>query len=123
RTRVCQPVVPDLRQLLVRQSPLFSLEFHERYASGRLSSRQTADLEALRELLDDGIASLASGLLFMSFTGSSLVLLDWRAGLVLLVAVIPVWLVTRWFQKRSQVLCRISRAASARLVVTFVETM
>ncbi|HLS64140.1 MAG TPA: ABC transporter ATP-binding protein [Ruania sp.] len=120
---VSQAILLDLRQRVFRQTQRLSLEFHESYTSGRIISRQTADLEALRELLDNGITSLASGLLFMTFTGISLVLLDWRAGLVLLVAVIPVWLVTRWFQKRSQVLYRISRVASARLIVNFVETM
>ncbi|WP_277051299.1 ABC transporter ATP-binding protein [Ruania albidiflava] len=120
---VSQAILLDLRQRVFRQTQRLSLEFHESYTSGRIISRQTADLEALRELLDNGITSLASGLLFMTFTGISLVLLDWRAGLVLLVAVVPVWLVTRWFQKRSQVLYRISRVASARLIVNFVETM
>lgn len=121
--RVSQAILLDLRQRVFRKTQRLSLEFHESYTSGRIISRQTADLEALRELLDNGITSLASGLLFMTFTGISLVLLDWRAGLVLLVAVVPVWLITRWFQKRSQVLYRISRVASARLIVNFVETM
>ena len=120
---VSQAILLNLRQRVFRQTQRLSLEFHESYTSGRIISRQTADLEALRELLDNGITSLASGLLFMFFTGISLVLLDWQAGLVLLVAVLPVWLVTRWFQKRSQVLYRISRVASARLIVNFVETM
>src|SRR5690625_1942099 len=86
---VSQAILLDLRQRVFRQTQRLSLEFHESYTSGRIISRQTADLEALRELLDNGITSLASGLLFMTFTGISLVLLDWRAGLVLLVAVIP----------------------------------
>ena len=120
---VSQAILLDLRQRVFRQTQRLSLEFHESYTSGRIISRQTADLEALRELLDNGITSLASGLLFMTFTGISLFLMDWQAGLVLLVAVLPVWLVTRWFQKRSQVLYRISRVASARLIVNFVETM
>ncbi|WP_147916882.1 ABC transporter ATP-binding protein [Ruania zhangjianzhongii] len=120
---VSQAILLNLRQRVFRQTQRLSLEFHESYTSGRIISRQTADLEALRELLDNGITSLASGLLFMVFTGVSLFLMDWQSGLVLLVAVLPVWLVTRWFQKRSQVLYRISRVASARLIVNFVETM
>ncbi|QOR69283.1 ABC transporter ATP-binding protein [Ruania alkalisoli] len=121
--RVSQSILLDLRQRVFRQTQRLSLEFHESYTSGRIISRQTADLDALKELLDSGITSLASGFLYMMFVGISLFLLDWQAGLVLLVAVIPVWLITRWFQKRSQVLYRISRVASARLIVNFVETM
>ncbi|ACQ79922.1 ABC transporter related [Beutenbergia cavernae DSM 12333] len=121
--KVSQAVLLDLRQRVFRQTQLLSLEFHESYTSGRIISRQTSDLEALRDLLDSGITSLAQGFLFMAFTGVSLFILDWRSGLVLLVAVGPVWAITRWFQKRSQVLYRISRVASARLIVNFVENM
>ncbi|SED96080.1 ABC transporter ATP-binding protein [Ruania alba] len=121
--RVAQAILLDLRQRVFRQTQRLSLEFHESYTSGRIISRQTADLDALKELLDSGITQLAAGFLYMTFVGISLFLMDWQAGLVLLVAVIPVALITRWFQKRSQVLYRISRVASARLIVNFVETM
>ena len=45
------------------------------------------------------------------------------AGLVLLVALVPLVILTRWFQVRSQTLFRRTRVASARLIVQFVETM
>lgn len=120
---VAQAAMLDLRQRVFRQTQLLSLEFHESYTSGRIISRQTSDLEALRELLDNGVTQLAQGLLFMSFTGVSLVLLDWRAGLVVAAAIVPVSILTRWFQKRSQIAYRETRVASARLIVDFVETM
>jgi ATP-binding cassette subfamily B protein len=121
--RVSQAVLLDLRQRVFAQTQRLSLEFHEKYTSGRIIARQTSDLEALRELLDNGITSLASGMLFMIFTGLSLFLLDWRSGMVLAVAVIPVFLVVRWFTSRSRILYRESRVASARLIVNFVENM
>ncbi|WP_420113756.1 ABC transporter ATP-binding protein [Pseudactinotalea sp.] len=121
--RVSQAVLLDLRQRVFGQTQRLSLEFHEKYTSGRIIARQTSDLEALRELLDNGITSLASGMLFMLFTGLSLFLLDWRAGMVLAVAVVPVILVVRWFTSRSRILYRESRVASARLIVNFVENM
>lgn len=121
--QVSQALLLDLRQRVFRQTQRLSLEFHESYTSGRIIARQTSDLEALRELLDNGITSLASGLLFMIFTGVSLFVLDWRAGLVLAVAVVPVALIVRWFASRSRVVYRESRVASARLIVNFVETM
>ncbi|GAB2600477.1 ABC transporter ATP-binding protein [Pseudactinotalea suaedae] len=121
--RVSQAVLLDLRQRVFAQTQRLSLEFHEKYTSGRIIARQTSDLEALRELLDNGITSLASGMLFMLFTGLSLFLLDWQTGLVLAVAVVPVLLVVRWFATRSRILYRESRVASARLIVNFVENM
>ncbi len=121
--RVSQAVLLDLRQRVFLQTQRLSLEFHESYTSGRIIARQTSDLDALRELLDNGLTSLASSLLFMVFTGVMLFVLDPQAGLVLAVAVVPVWLIVRWFAVRSRRLYRESRVASARLIVHFVETM
>lgn len=121
--RVSQAVLLDLRRRVFRQTQRLSLEFHESYTSGRIISRQTSDLEAVRELLDSGLTALVQGALFMVFTGITLFALDWRSGLVLGVAVVPVYLLTRWFRKRSQLYYRTSRVASARLIVNFVETV
>ncbi|WP_456846490.1 ABC transporter ATP-binding protein [Cellulomonas sp. P5_C6] len=121
--RVSQTMLLDLRRRVFRHTQRLSLEFHEKYTSGRIISRQTSDLDALRELLDGGVTNLASSVLAMVFTAVSLVLLDWRSGLVLLIAVIPGVVLTRWFQVRSQVQYRKQRTAAARLIVRFVETM
>ncbi|MFC8190419.1 ABC transporter ATP-binding protein [Cellulomonas sp. NPDC057328] len=121
--RVSQAVLLDLRRRVFRHTQRLSLEFHERYTSGRVISRQTSDVEALRELLDGGVTTLAASGLAMAFTAVSLVVLDWRSGLVLLVAVVPGVLLTRWFQVRSQAQYRRSRTAVARVIVRFVETM
>ncbi|WP_285105932.1 ABC transporter ATP-binding protein [Promicromonospora sp. MEB111] len=121
--RIAQAVLLDLRRRVFRQTQRLSLEFHESYTSGRIISRQTSDLEALRELLDGGLTGVVSSLLLMVFTFVSLLLIDWRSGLVLAVAFVPAWLLTRWFQRMSQRYYREQRTASARLIVKFVETM
>jgi len=121
--RISQAVLIDLRKRVFLQTQRLSLEFHESYTSGRIISRQTSDLDAIRELLDSGINQLVQGLLYMVFTGIALVALDGVSGLVLLVALVPLLALTRWFQVRSQHLFRQSRTASASLIVQFVETM
>jgi ATP-binding cassette subfamily B protein len=121
--RVSQTMLLDLRRRVFRHTQRLSLEFHEKYTSGRIISRQTSDVEALRELLDGGVTTLASSVLAMVFTAVSLVLLDWRSGLVLLLAVVPGVVLTRWFQVRSQLQYRKTRTAVARLIVRFVESM
>lgn len=121
--RIAQAVLLDLRRRVFRQTQRLSLEFHESYTSGRIISRQTSDLEALRELLDGGLTGVVSSLLLMLFTFVSLLLIDWQSGLVLTVAFVPAWLLTRWFQRMSQRFYREQRTASARLIVKFVETM
>ncbi|MCZ4148542.1 ABC transporter, partial [Escherichia coli] len=50
--RISQAMLLDLRQPVFRHTQRLSLEFPENYTSGRIISRQTSDLETLRELLD-----------------------------------------------------------------------
>ncbi|WP_427172430.1 ABC transporter ATP-binding protein [Arthrobacter sp. 92] len=121
--RLSQAMLLDLRVRVFRHTQRLSLEFHERYTSGRIIARQTSDLEALRELLDSGVSSLASGILFMAFTAVTVFALDWRSGLLVLAAGVPMFVLSRWYQKHSQIAFRESRVVSARLIVHFVETM
>ena len=121
--RISQAILLDLRKRVFLHTQKLSLEFHESYTSGRIISRQTSDLDSIRELLDSGINQLVQGFLYMLFIAIALFSIDWISGVVLLVSLVPLYLLTRWFQKRSQVLFRISRVASAKLIVHFVETM
>lgn len=121
--KLSQAMLLDLRLRVFRHTQRLSMEFHEKYTSGRIIARQTSDLEALRELLDSGVSSLASGVLFMLLTAATIFALDWRSGLIVLAAGIPMFLLARWYQKHSQIAFRQSRVVSARLIVHFVETM
>jgi ATP-binding cassette subfamily B protein len=121
--RISQAILIDLRKRVFRHTQLLSLEFHETYTSGRIIARQTSDLDTIRELLDSGINQLIQGVLYMAFIAIAMFWLDWMSGLVLFVSLVPLYFLARWFQKRSQSLFRLTRVASARLIVQFVETM
>ncbi|MEO6826717.1 MAG: ABC transporter ATP-binding protein [Microbacteriaceae bacterium] len=121
--RVSQAILLDLRKRVFLHTQKLSLEFHESYTSGRIISRQTSDLDAIRELLDEGISQLVQGFLYMLFIAIALFALDGISGLVLLGSMVPLYFLTRWFQKKSQVMFRFTRVASARVIVQFVETM
>ena len=121
--QLSQAMLLDLRVRVFRHTQRLSLEFHEKYTSGRIISRQTSDLEALRELLDSGVSSLASGAIFMLLTAATIFALDWRTGFLILAAAVPMYLLTHWYPKRSQIAFRESRVVSAKLIVHFIETM
>jgi ATP-binding cassette subfamily B protein len=121
--RVSQAILFDLRKRVFLHTQRLSLEFHESYTSGRIIARQTSDLDAIRELLDSGVNQLVQGVLYMVFIAGAMFWLDWVAGVVLLVSLIPLAGLTRWFQTQSQRYFRQTRTASARLIVQFVETM
>ncbi|MGF2948767.1 ABC transporter ATP-binding protein [Microbacterium alcoholitolerans] len=121
--RITQAVLLDLRKRIFLHTQRLSLEFHESYTSGRIISRQTSDLDSIRELLDGGLNNLVSGVLFGLFTFIALVIADWQSGVILALAGIPLLLLMRWFYKRSQLVYRESRVISAKVIVQFVETM
>ncbi|WP_413603065.1 ABC transporter ATP-binding protein [Curtobacterium sp. Curtsp57] len=121
--RISQAILFDLRKRVFLHTQRLSLEFHETYTSGRIISRQTSDLDSIRELLDSGLNQLIQGVLYMGFTAVALVSLDPTSGLVLAVSLVPLWFLIRWFQTNSQTLFRATRVTSARVIVHFVETM
>lgn len=121
--RLTQAIMLDLRKRIFLHTQRLSLEFHESYTSGRIISRQTSDLDTIRELLDGGLNELVSGILYGGFTLIALLLLDWQSGVILVVMGLPLYLLMRWFYLRSQVVYRESRVISAKVIVKFVETM
>jgi ATP-binding cassette, subfamily B, bacterial len=121
--KVNQDVLLDLRQRIFKQTQRLSIEFHEKYTSGRVIARQTSDLDAIKELLASGGNEAIAGLLYMLFTATALVLLDPSSFGILVVSWLPLFLLTKWFQVNSKIKFRASRVASAKLIVNFVETM
>jgi ATP-binding cassette subfamily B protein len=121
--QISQAILIDLRTRTFLHTQRLSLEFHESYTSGRIISRQTSDLDSIRELLDSGINQLVQGALYSGFIAIAIFTVDWVSGVVLLCSLVPLYFLIRWFQKRSQKLFRIQRVASAKLIVHFVETM
>ena len=122
-SKINQDVLVDMRERIFVHTQKLSLEFHEKYTSGRVIARQTSDLDSIKELLDSGLNDMVSGLLYMVFTAVALLLLDSESFLLLLVSLVPLFFLTRWFQTRTRTEFRKTRVASARLIVHFVETM
>lgn len=121
--RTNQDVLLDLRQRIYRHTQRLSIEFHEKYTSGRVISRQTSDLDSIKELLDNGGNEMIAGVLGMIFTAIALLILDVNSFVILLFSLVPLFFLTRWFQVRTKLMFRKTRVASARLIVHFVETM
>ncbi|MCU1415667.1 MAG: transporter ATP-binding protein [Microbacteriaceae bacterium] len=121
--RISQAILIDLRKRVFLHTQRLSLEFHESYTSGRIIARQTSDLDSIRELLDEGINQLIQGGLYMLFIAGALFSIDFWSGVVLFGSLVPLAMLVRWFQVRSQRAFRATRTTSARLIVQFVETM
>jgi len=121
--KIAQSMLFALRNRMFVHTQKLSVEFHERYTAGRVIARQTSDLETISELLSGGLSQLVVGLFFMVFTAGALLILDPLSFLVLAVALIPLGIVTRWFQINTNRGFRAQRVASSTLIQNFVETM
>ncbi|MFI6651541.1 ABC transporter ATP-binding protein [Streptomyces sp. NPDC050529] len=121
--RVNQDVLLDLRGRIFRHAQALSVDFHERYTSGRLISRSTTDVESLRELLSEGLQELIG--VVLSFVSISLLLLwlDFGTGAVAVLSFVPLYLLVRLYQRRAAVIFASRSTAIAAVIVKFAETM
>ncbi|MFF7772888.1 ABC transporter ATP-binding protein [Streptomyces tanashiensis] len=121
--RINQDVLLDLRGRIFRHAQLLSVDFHERYTSGRLISRSTTDVESLRELLSEGLQELIG--VVLSFASISLVLLwlDWGIGAVAVASFVPLHLLIRLYRRRAGEVYSERSTAIAGVIVKFAETM
>jgi ABC-type multidrug transport system fused ATPase/permease subunit len=94
-------MLADLRNQLFRHLQRLSLGFYERNRAGVIISRLTNDVEALDQLVTDGVTSLVQNSL--TLVGSAVVLffLDWRLALATITVMPAMALATAWFRKRS----------------------
>ena len=77
-------ILADLRNLLFRHLQRLSLGFYERNRAGVIISRLTNDVEAIDQLVTDGVTSLVQSTLTLFGTAIILFLLDWRLALATL---------------------------------------
>ncbi|MFE7427734.1 ABC transporter ATP-binding protein [Streptomyces sp. NPDC057545] len=121
--RINQDVLLDLRGRIFRHAQALSVDFHERYTSGRLISRSTTDVESLRELLSEGLQELIT--VILSFLSISLMLLwlDPGLGAAAVLSFVPLYLLVRLYQRRAGVLYAARSTAIAAVIVKFAESM
>ena len=94
-------VLADLRNKLFRHLERLSLGFYERNRAGVIISRITNDVEALDQLVTDGVTSLIQNTLLLLGTAIVLFFLDWRLALATLTVVPLMAIATAWFRSRS----------------------
>src|SRR5213595_2058027 len=118
---VGERILADLRIGLFRHLQRLSLGFYERNRAGVIISRLTNDVEALDQLVTDGVTSLVQNTLTLVGTAILLFVLDWRLALATL-AVIPLMSVaTVIFRVRSTRAYRAVRERLGLLTATLAE--
>jgi ATP-binding cassette, subfamily B, bacterial len=105
-------ILADLRNLLFRHLQRLSLGFYERNRAGVIISRLTNDVEALDQLVTDGVTTLVQSTLFLLGTAVILFFLDWRLALATLTVMPLMFIATAFFRVYS---ARAYRAVRERL--------
>ncbi len=98
---VGQRMVLDVRRDLFEHLTSLSLRYFSEQRAGWIIARLTSDVDALSDVLNQGLTTLVVNTLTLVAAIGGLFLLDWRMGLVALLVLPPGILVTRWFQRTS----------------------
>ncbi len=114
-------MLADLRDQLFRHLQRLSLGFYERNRAGVMISRLTNDVEALDQLVTDGVTSLVQNTLTLVGTAVILFLIDWRLALATMTVMPAMALATVWFRKRSGRAYRAVRETLGAVTATLAE--
>ncbi|MDQ3894212.1 MAG: ABC transporter ATP-binding protein/permease [Actinomycetota bacterium] len=94
-------ILADLRNRLFRHLQRLSLGFYERNRAGVVISRLTNDVEALDQLVTDGLSTLVQSTLTLGGAVVILFFLDWRLALATLAVMPAMAVATSLFRSRS----------------------
>jgi ATP-binding cassette subfamily B protein len=117
-----QAVLFDLRCRGFDHVQALSVSFHERFTSGRVISRLTSDVDTLTELLDAGLDGLLTAILNITAISVLLFFLDVPLAAFVIISLMPLFFLFRWFSVRATAAFRRTRETVATLIVNIVET-
>ena len=96
-----QEMVLGLRRDLFDHLTSLSLRYFSEQRAGWIIARLTSDVDALSDVLSQGLPTLVTNLVLLPAAVIALFVNDWRLALIALVILPPAIVLTRWFQVRS----------------------
>ena len=97
---VGQRLTARIRNDLFSHSMSLSLRFHDKMPVGKLLTRLTSDVDALSEVFGSGAVGVLADFVSLIVISITMILIEWRLGLLLLIVQLPVTLFILWLQKR-----------------------
>ena len=97
---VGQRLTARIRDDLFAHAMALSLRFHDRTPVGKLLTRLTSDVDALAEVFGSGAVGVLADLVTLLVIAVTMLSIEWRLGLLLLAAQVPVVLGMLWLQRR-----------------------
>lgn len=97
---VGQRLTARIRDDLFAHAMALSLRFHDRTPVGKLLTRLTSDVDALAEVFGSGAVGVLADLVTLLVIAGTMLTIEWRLGLLLLAAQVPVVVGMLWLQRR-----------------------
>jgi subfamily B ATP-binding cassette protein MsbA len=121
--RVGQRFVYELRRNLFAHMQRLSLRFHDRQRTGDLTARLTSEVQAIQDMIANGLIMLGSNFFVLAGMLVLMLWLSWRMALATL-AVTPLLLwVTFRYTRRLKVAAREARLSTRRMAALATETL
>jgi ATP-binding cassette subfamily B protein len=121
--RAGQRVLFSVRTRLFRHLQTLSLDFYERERTGRLVARMTSDIDAMSDLVTDGLVTLVTALITMVGVAVILVVMDWQLALATLVVAPLIGLAARFWRRWSADAYRQVRETHSVVTVQLQESL
>ncbi len=121
--RLGQLIVLRLREHLFGHLTTLSLRYFSHQRAGWIISRITNDVDALSDVLSEGLSTLVGNVLTLTGAIIALAILDWRLALATMVILPPTLVVARWFQVRSHTAFADVRTRISALTAQIAESL
>ncbi len=95
-----QRLTARIRHDLFSHAIALSLRFHDRMPVGKLLTRLTSDVDALAEVFGSGAVGVLADFVSIFVIAGTMLLVEWRLGIILLLTQIPVTLFILWLQRK-----------------------
>ena len=118
-----QRMVLGLRRDLFDHLTGLSLRYFSQQKAGWIIARLTSDVDAVSDVLSQGMPTLVSNLILLPAALAALLIADWRLGLVVFAVLPPTFVLTRWFQRTSHVALVETRNRIAAVTAQIAESV
>jgi ATP-binding cassette subfamily B protein len=118
-----QRMVLGLRRDLFDHLTGLSLRYFSQQKAGWIIARLTSDVDAVSDVLSQGMPTLVSNLILLPAALAALLIADWRLGLVVFAILPPTFVLTRWFQRTSHVALVETRNRIAAVTAQIAESV
>jgi ATP-binding cassette subfamily B protein len=120
---VGQRVLYAVRTKLFGHLQTLSLDFYERERTGRVVARMTNDIEAMSDLVTDGLVTFITSVITLLGIAVILVLMDWQLALATLVVAPALALAATRFRRQSSAAWRRVRETATVVTVQLQEAL